>query len=121
MVPKEAGMLPPVLDLEVGGDQDRDRMLRDIKMLLNLLEQHYGMQPIIYTDLWRYGDYVKEHLSAYPLWIGAALFPIQWSGPHNWSFWQYCDRCRVAGISEPVDINVFYAESNKLKALVKSS
>ena len=116
-VPKESGMLPPVLDLKAGGGRERDRMIRDIKTLLHLLEQHYGIKPIIYTDIIRYGDYVKEHFSEYPLWIGDALFPGQWSRPHNWSFSQYCDRCRVVGIPEPVDVNVFSTESGRLKDL----
>jgi lysozyme len=120
MVPKEAGMLPPVLDLEVSG-KDRKAMLREINVFLDRLEYHYGMKPIIYTDLDRYAEYIKGHFEAYPIWIGEALFPIQWSHIPRWTFWQYCDRGHVPGISEPVDLNVFSAGRDKLNELAYQS
>lgn len=117
MVPKEAGMLPPVLDLEVSG-KDHQAMLHEISVFLQRLEHHYGMKPIIYTDLNRYAEYIKGHFEEYAIWIGEALFPIQWSGVPNWTFWQYCDRGYVPGISEPVDLNVFSAGRDKLHELI---
>ncbi|EFH88112.1 glycoside hydrolase family 25 [Ktedonobacter racemifer DSM 44963] len=120
MVPKEAGMLPPVLDLEVSG-KDRQAMLQEINVFLQRLEHHYGMKPIIYTDLTRYAEYIKGHFEDYVIWIGEALFPIQWSNVTNWAFWQYCDRGHVPGISEPVDLNVFSAGRDKLLELAYQS
>ncbi|GHO45928.1 GH25 family lysozyme [Ktedonospora formicarum] len=120
VVPKEAGMLPPVLDLEVSA-KDRQVTLREITVFLNRLEHYYGMKPIIYTDLTRYAEFVKGHFEEYPLWIGEALFPIQWSNVTNWTFWQYCDRGHVPGISEPVDLDVFSAGRDKLHELVYRS
>jgi lysozyme len=116
IVPKEAGMLPPVLDLEVTG-KDRKVMLREIQVFLDRLEQHYGMRPIIYTDLDRYAEYIKGNFENYAIWIGDALTPVQWSNVHNWTFWQYCDRGHIPGIAELVDLNVFYGDRNRLTEL----
>ena len=116
MVPKETGMLPPELDLEVSG-QDRVLMLGQIKAFLDRLEQHYGMKPIIYVDFARYAEYIKGNFENYVIWISDALTPIQWSDVKNWTFWQYCDRGHVPGISELVDLNVFYGDKGKLNVL----
>jgi len=118
VVPKEPGMLPPVLDLEVTG-KDRMMMIREIKVFLDRLEQHYGMKPIIYTDSDRYIEYVKGNFDGYQVWMNSSLFPIQWSGVNTWTFWQYCSRGRVSGITEFVDFNVFYGNRDELNAMTK--
>lgn len=117
MVPKEAGMLPPVLDLEVFG-KDRLVMLREIKIFLTRLEQHYGMKPIIYTDHDRYAEYIKGHFEDSPIWIRDVLTPVSWSNIKKWTFWQYCNRGHIPGVIGFVDLNVFYGERNQLYALV---
>ena len=117
MVPKEAGMLPPVLDLEVSG-KDRLAMLREIKLMLSQLEQHYGMKPIIYTDHDRYAEYIKGNLEDYPIWIRDVFTPVSWSNIQKWTFWQYCNRGQVPGVTGFVDLNVFYGERNQLDELV---
>jgi len=120
VVPKEAGMLPPVLDLEVSGT-NHTVMLREIKVFLDRLEQHYEMKPIIYTDFERYAEYIKGNFEGYALWIGDVLTPPAWIQVHHWTFWQYCDRGHVPGITEWVDFNVFYAGRDQLKALAHAS
>lgn len=120
VVPKEAGMLPPVLDLERSG-KDHATMLREVKVFLDRLEQHYGMKPMIYTDPDRYAEYIKGNFENYAIWIGDALTPPQWSSVTNWTFWQYCDRGHVAGISELVDLNVFYGGRDKFDELARQS
>jgi lysozyme len=116
LVPKEAGMLPPVLDIEVNG-QDRQSMVREIGDCLDRLERYYGLKPIIYTMFDQYSEYIKGQFEGYPLWIRGVFFPIQWSNVHDWTFWQYNDRGHVSGISEMVDLNVFSGKREKLKEL----
>lgn len=115
-VPKEAGMLPPVLDLEVSST-DHEKMLHEITVFLGRLERHYNARPIIYTDLTRYAEYIQGHFDDYAIWIGEAFFPIQWSPVTAWTFWQYNDRGHIPGISQPVDLNVFYGDKDRLTAL----
>jgi lysozyme len=112
-VPAESGMLPPVLDLEVSS-QNRALTLREVKTFLAHLQERYRMQPIIYTDLARYSEYIKGNLENYPIWIGDALTPPQWSSINNWTFWQYSDRGHAPGISTFVDLDVFSGPRNKL-------
>jgi lysozyme len=110
-------MLPPVLDLEVSG-KNHQVMLHEIRIFLDRLEQYYGTRPIIYTDLERYAEYIKGNFENYAIWIGDALMPPQWSQVTNWTFWQYCDRGHVAGISAWVDLDVFYGDRDAFKTLL---
>jgi lysozyme len=119
MVPKETGMLPPVMDLEVSG-KDRKVMLREIKVFLVRLEQYYGMKPIIYTDYDRYAEYIEGNFEDYTIWIRDVLTPVNRSKVKNWTFWQYCDRGHVPGITEFVDLNVFSGEREQLNELVRN-
>jgi lysozyme len=118
MVPKEPGMLPPVLDLEVTG-KDQQVMLREIKVFLDRLEQHYGMKPIIYTDHDRYAEYIKGHFDDYTIWMRDVFIPASWDSAKNWTLWQYDSRGHVPGITGYVDLNVFSGESDQLNKLVK--
>jgi lysozyme len=118
MVPKEPGMLPPVLDLEVTG-KDQQAMLREIKVFLDRLEQYYGMKPIIYTDHDRYAQYVKGHFDGYTIWMRDVFTPASWDNAKNWTLWQYDSRGHVPGIIGYVDLNVFSGESNQLNQLTK--
>lgn len=114
-VPKEAGALPPMLDLEITG-KDRTSMLREIKIFLDRLQQYYGVTPLIYTDHERYTDYVQGHFENYPLTIRDVITPVQWSTIKKWTFWQYGDRGRVSGIEGYVDLDAFYGQRNQLNA-----
>ncbi|WP_220195118.1 GH25 family lysozyme [Ktedonospora formicarum] len=120
MVPKEAGMLPPVLDLEVTG-KDQKKMLHEIQVFLDMLEQHYGLKPIIYTDFDRYEQYIKGHFENYSIWFRNIIYPVQWSNIPNWSFWQYSNRGHVPGISGFVDLNMFSGKRDQLKALTQQT
>lgn len=117
LVPKEKGMLPPVLDLEVSG-ANHSVMLSQIKIFLNLLQQHYGMKPIIYTDRDRYTEYVKGNFDDYTIWIRDVLIPARWDIVKNWTLWQYDSRGHVPGITGYVDLNVFSGTKNQLNKLV---
>jgi lysozyme len=89
-------------------------MLREIKIFLDRLEQHYSMKPIIYTDHDRYAEYIKGNFEDYAIWIRDVFTPVQWSNVKNWTFWQYGNRGRVPGIAGFVDLNVFAGERNRL-------
>jgi lysozyme len=117
-VPKEAGMLPPVLDLEVSG-KDHQIMLREIKIFLDRLEQYYGVKPIIYTDYDRYAEYIKGNFEDYTIWIRDVFTPVHMGNANNWTFWQYDSRGHVPGIAGYVDLNAFSGDRNQLNKLVK--
>ncbi len=116
IVPKEAGTLPPMLDLEVSG-KDRTVMLRQITIFLDRLRQYYGITPLIYTDPQRYAEYIQGHFEDYPLTISDVMTPPHWIGVNRWTFWQYSDHGHVSGIAGLVDLDAFYGQRDQLNSL----
>ena len=98
--------LPPVLDVETIHSGCTNKLLNDkILTWLELVEEHYGVKPIIYTS----DSFLREHLSSdvtdnYPLWIARYnRIPPAASG---WSMWQFTDKASVYGIKGHVDMSV---------------
>jgi len=117
-VKMEVGDLPPVVDIEVAdGVADATTILR-LSSFLNIIEAHYGIRPIIYTNQKFYSRYISGHLEDYPLWIaryGKAGPRLDYG--QRWTFWQYGNRGRLAGINGDVDLNVFHGTQEELAKL----
>lgn len=107
------GALPPVIDVEYYGDKknhppDADALRRELQVMLDRLEDHYGRPPVIYAteDVWEL--YLAGHFDAYPLWIRNVLSKPRIKEP--WLMWQFTNRARLDGYSGEetfIDVNVF--------------
>ena len=117
----EAGDLPPVLDVETRGTLSKEKLQKAVKKWLDVVEQHYGVKPIIYTGY----AFKMENLNdtifdQYPYWIAHYYVnELQYKGP--WAFWQYTDVGRIDGIGHPegdfVDCNIFNGTRQQLLEL----
>ena len=90
----------------------------EIGVFLDALQAHYKVRPIIYTtrefhDAYLVGKFPKERF-----WVRRLLLT-----PHlrqdQWVFWQYHNWGRRAGVSGPIDLNVFKGTRADLEALRK--
>lgn len=101
--------LPPVLDFETESKVlPPKKVKQNIKIWLELIENHYGKKPIIYTNQNIYKNYIKGDLENYPLWIADYGSRKTDKLPQkNLQFWQYSQEGKLRGISESVDFNVF--------------
>lgn len=115
VVPKETGMLAPVVDIEFYGDRfynrpDVEETRRQLQSFLDALEAYYGVKPIIYATESSYSTYIRGAFEEYPLWIRNVYFSPNMGMPGKWTFWQYDSEARLAGYSgeeEYIDLNVF--------------
>lgn len=125
-VPIDKGDLPPVLDIENDTDVDdkklnRENILKGIAAWLYIVEKQTGMRPMIYTNLDYYKYYIAGNFPAYTIWIasykskGTVVLPDN----RRWAFWQFSDKARCKGISEPIDLNVFAGTIEQLNGLCK--
>jgi lysozyme len=112
------GDMPPVLDIEqtygVAADKLRDR----VKEWLEVVQNYYGVTPIIYTNVEFYKQFLKDDFDSYPLWVAHYL---QKERPHiyrDWTFWQHDEGGRVNGIFNKVDFNVFNGDSLEFRKLL---
>ena len=114
----ENGDLPPVLDVEhKPKNQTGDAFKASILEWLDIVEQHYGVKPIIYT----YYKFKTQYLSdpvfdQYPYWIAHYYVDeVEYQGP--WKFWQHTDVGRLPGIDGNVDFNIYNGSFYELRKL----
>ncbi len=114
----EPGDLPPVLDVEVRGNAPLERFQKDVLEWLRIVEDAYGVKPIIYANL----DFKAKYLStpsfdAYPLWVANYYKPeLCYDG--SWVMWQFTDMGQVDGIRHRVDLNLLNGSMADLRSLL---
>lgn len=121
VVPKTAGDLAPVVDIEFYGDRfynrpDVEETRAELQSLLDTLEAYYGVTPIIYATESSYSAYVRGAFDRYPLWIRNVYFSPNMGMPGKWTFWQYDSEAKLQGYSgeeEYIDLNVFYGSEKE--------
>jgi GH25 family lysozyme M1 (1,4-beta-N-acetylmuramidase) len=125
----QAGDLPPVLDLETTDGMSGTAILDAAATWLALVEKASGRTPIIYTS----ARFWQENLAKakdpnrfgghYPVWVAyyrhvpQPPLPVGWT---SWTFWQYTDSGKVAGIpvkDGKADLDRFYGTLAQLRNL----
>jgi len=118
-VPRAAGALPPVLDIEwtpfsptctrrPPAAEER----AEAATFMNLLAAHYGQPPILYTTVDFFAENEMWRLSGNEFWLrSVAGHPAERYGGQHWTFWQYTGTGLVPGIAGEADVNVFAGSS----------
>ncbi|HYF32056.1 MAG TPA: glycoside hydrolase family 25 protein [Chitinophagaceae bacterium] len=114
----EPGDLPPVLDVEQSYGVPAVRLRQRVKEWLDVVEEYYGVKPIIYTNVDFYKQVLKDEFDQYPLWVAHYLQRNRPRIHREWLFWQHSETGRVNGISQPVDFNVFNGDSTRFAELL---
>ena len=118
------GMLPPVVDFEFYGEKQKDPPEREevcekLSEMLSLLEEHYGMKPIIYVTEICYETYLEGDFEQYDIWIRNVVTKPKMQDGREWTFWQYTNRGRLDGYNGEerfIDINVFSGTEEEFKS-----
>ncbi|HTA23098.1 MAG TPA: GH25 family lysozyme [Terriglobales bacterium] len=116
------GDLPPVLDVEVSGEQSPSAIAAAMQQWLDVVQQQLGRTPIIYTaaGFWNAALGGTTAFAAYPLWVAeytgnpAPRIPTGFS---SYVFWQYSQSGSVPGIAGNVDLDQFNGSSSDLNQL----
>lgn len=100
--------LLPVLDVEVRQGWSNQQMRDSVKLFCDLIEDHYGCRPLIYTSSSFYDNILGRAFNVYPLFIArySNTQPTLKSGT-DWVMWQFSERGRIRGISTNVDLSCF--------------
>lgn len=111
------GDLPPVLDIEkLPKEQSIENLKIGLKRFLDKIEEHYKVQPIIYTTEKYYEDFLKDEFDDYTFWIANYNF-IDAEINSDYLFWQFTEQAKIKGISEKVDVNIFNGSYEDLRDL----
>ncbi|BAV09336.1 1,4-beta-N-acetylmuramidase [Filimonas lacunae] len=112
------GDLPPVLDIEQLYGVKAEVMRREAKIWLKMVEDAYGVTPIIYTYVNFYQNYMGKEFDDYPLWVAHYMQPQRPRIARDWLFWQHNETGLVNGIRTRVDFNVFNGDSTDFRKLL---
>ena len=117
-VEMEQGDLPPVIDVEVIDGVSNEHLVANLQTCLFLIELHFGIKPIIYSNVKFYNRHLAGKFSDYPLWIARYndRSPTLACGS-NWHFWQYGNRGLLEGVDGYVDFNVFSGDWEDLNRI----
>ena len=118
----EKGDLPPVLDVEHKPSNQTDEEFKEsVLEWLRIVENHYGVPPIVYT----YYKFKLRYLNdpafdAYPYWIAHYYVDkVEYEGA--WKFWQHTDAGRLPGIKGDVDFNIYNGSFYDLRQMTIGS
>ena len=109
-------MLPPVLDMEWNPFSPTCATVRppaaevraQMRRWLQIVTEHYGQKPIIYTTPRFYRENALDRFYGYELWLRAtAKTPSEVYPSERWMFWQYSSTGIIDGIKGEVDLNTF--------------
>lgn len=107
-------MLPPAVDVEYYGrfksekDLNVSDVKRELRILVDLLTDKYGMKPVIYATRETYDVFIKNDFDDCDLWFRSVYSSIP--DEIECTFWQYSNRHRLDGYDGKesyIDMNVF--------------
>jgi lysozyme len=110
------GNMVPVLDVEYTSRHlpNKRKVISEIRSFCTIIEQYYGVKPIIYTHPHLYAKYLKGNFDNYPLW----LCDYKNTPRYNWDIWQHTASARLYGYQGRIDKNVMKSDKNTLSKLV---
>jgi len=124
-VPKVAGALPPVIDVEWNHQSSckqrlkRAKVLEKMKVFMDKLEAHYGQRPIIYTAPDFYADNLRGEFPNHPFWLrSVAAHPSKVYPGRKWVFWQYSGSGLSHGVDGRIDLNAFHGSESEWRKWV---
>ncbi|WP_095086608.1 glycoside hydrolase family 25 protein [Mesorhizobium sophorae] len=117
VVPHDQPLLPPVVDIEFGGNCPQrptpEQLNAELAAFLAPVEAAFGKPAIVYLTDEAEQAYAGR-IPARPLWLRSLLLQPDRG---DWIYWQYHNKGRVDGINGDVDLNVLQGGPAVLSAL----
>ncbi len=124
-VPVESQTLPPIVDLEFSGNCQKhpsaSALQEELTEYLQEIQKNYQQTPILYVTHEFYDAYLQNKFTNNPIWISNFYTTPTLSDQRSWTFWQYSERGKIAGVNGLIDRNVFNGSYQQFKQLLKQS
>ncbi len=113
------GDLPPVVDIEETNGKSKSEIIRRLKAFNLEIEKHYGVKPVIYSNINFIENYLSDDFPGYSFWVAHYYEEeLVVEKSLKWVFWQHNDRASVFGCNYPVDVNVFNGSRSELRSML---
>jgi len=114
------GDLPPAVDIEEAKGQSKAQIVGALQEFLNLIEDHYKVKPVIYSNINFIEDYLMDDFKGYSFWVS------HYEPDHqdidddslNWVFWQHSNKSDLLGINGNADVDVFNGSRQRFDSLL---
>jgi len=107
------GRLIPAVDMELSIEEVKnppevESVVKGLKAFLAVLEEKYGVKPLIYAQKDYYDKYLAADFADYPRWVRNVFYPILVDVGDDWAVWQYHDKGELKGYEgeKYIDMNV---------------
>ncbi len=125
--PDLKGRLLPAVDVEYYGDKEQNppekaAVVKELRTYLEILEDEYGVKPLIYTRSDIYEKYLKGEFDEYKKWMSSLYTPLSWNYKDDWYIWQYLNRGELKGYSggeKYIDLNILNKDKELEELIVK--
>lgn len=115
--------LPPVLDLEFGGNgklkKSKKEILAEVDTMQSLIETNIGIKPVFYLTSEFIDYFYGDDSISNPIWIRGLFREPKKVNGKEWMYWQYANRGRLDGVETYIDLNVFNGSTEKYQSFVR--
>lgn len=94
-----------------------NNMIAELRSMEEVLNEHYGVRPIIYTNKECYKLYIKDNFPNNPLWI-CDLHNVPNDDHSHWDIWQFSHTGTLKGVVGNVDLNFYRGTFEEFKSLL---
>lgn len=125
--PTLKGRLLPAVDVEYYGDKEqnppaRADVIKELRTYLEMIENQYGVKPVIYTRSDIYEKYLKGEFDEYKKWMSSVYTPLSWNYKDDWYIWQYLNRGELKGYTggeKYIDLNILNKDKELVDLIIK--
>jgi lysozyme len=114
------GDLAPVVDIEILGKDTKPGLASRFRTFLDILEKHYGIRPIIYTERNFWNRNLDNTFGSFPLWLAeydveSPRLPLGWS---TYYLWQWKGDAQVPGVEKTADLSKLNSKEQDFSQLL---
>lgn len=112
--------LLPLIDVEERKEWDKNKFQKNLKKFLTLIEEHYGVKPMLYSVNSFYNRNLAGHFDGYKMMIGryGKNSPFMKTG-QDWTIWQFSEKGKIDGVVKSVDINMLNEQFSLEDLMIK--
>ncbi len=105
--------LIPAVDMELTVEEvynppEKEVVVKGLKSFVAVIEEEYGVKPLIYAQKDYYDKYLAEDFKDYPRWVRNVFYPAFIDFGEDWLLWQYHDKGVLEGYKgeKYIDLNM---------------
>ena len=113
------GDLRPAVDIETLGHGTQPGLADRLRRWLEIVEEHYGVQPMIYTSPRFWEEHLDSEFGDYDLWIAEYEVddPQVPDGWDTWLVWQWRGDAPIPGVEKGADLSRLHPDHTSLEPL----